>query len=229
VSWSTDEARSWLVKRLPTEDGKTQYFPMLDVDRSGGLHAAYYQNEGGLQDGGVLNATTANVYYTRSEDGGGNWSPPIRINRDENTLRFPDPPPDRAPEEYYLIGDYAQLRAAGERSRRKVYVLWTGYDDRRTNERVGETKARVLCTTIACVDVPVRVANRVGVKIEAARALSARAAQAPSRQANRLRRKASRMATQGRRIARKAARRMQITPECLRQLEDRYDAVTSAS
>jgi len=46
LSISRDGALTWVEAPLPTAAGKTQYFPMLDVDEQGWLHVGYYQNEG---------------------------------------------------------------------------------------------------------------------------------------------------------------------------------------
>jgi hypothetical protein len=148
VSVSTDEAATWSTVTVPTGRGKTQFFPMLDVDGQGFLHVAYYQNESGSANGGVLNADTANVYYTLSTDGARTWSAPVRVNQPANTLRLPDPPPNRSDDSFYLIGDYAQLKAAATASGVRAYVLWAGYDDRRSGDVPGQTKERVLCTSL---------------------------------------------------------------------------------
>ncbi len=144
LSVSTDGAMTWTTAAIPTATGKTQYFPMLDVDGQGAMHVAYYQNEDG-----VLNASTANVYYTNSADGGTTWTTPVQVNAAGNTLNLDNPPPDRASTQYYLIGDYAQLRATGTGDATKVYVLWSGYDRTRPGTTVGNTPDRVLCTTVA--------------------------------------------------------------------------------
>lgn len=146
VSVSTNGGSTWASAALPTAASKSQYFPMMDVDNNGWIHVAYYQNETGSVNGGVLNASSANVYYTVSIDGGSSWSSPTQINTAGNTLDYEDPPPDRAGASYYLVGDYAQLKA--DQTGTKVYVLWTGYDKDRSGTPVGNAKARVLCTTV---------------------------------------------------------------------------------
>jgi len=156
LSLSSNGATSWSSAIIPTASGKTQYFPMLDVDGQGWIHIAYYQNDSGSTNGGVLNASTANLYYTASFDGGSNWTAPVQINASANALDFEDPPPSRAPA-YYLIGDYAQIAATGTGASTKAYVFWTGYDKDRPGGSLGNSKERVLCTTvptptIACQD-----------------------------------------------------------------------------
>ena len=140
ISVSNNGASSWSSAAIPTQAGKTQYFPMLDVDEQGWLHVAYYQNDTGTVDGGVLNATTANLYYTFSFDGGANWSAPVMVNDSANSLDYDDPPLNLA-DHYYLIGDYAQIKVAETDSTKKAYLLWSQYDK-------DEFFSRVLCTTV---------------------------------------------------------------------------------
>ncbi|OGC76798.1 MAG: hypothetical protein A2145_04540 [candidate division Zixibacteria bacterium RBG_16_40_9] len=147
LSVSTTGASSWATTTIPTAAGKTQYFPMLDVDDQGWLHVSYYQNESGLVNGGVLNASSANLYYTLSTNGGLSWLTPVQINAPANTLDMPDPPPDRSAAAYYLVGDYAQVQARGTASSTKVYTLWTGFDKDRSGA-LGDTDERVLCTIV---------------------------------------------------------------------------------
>jgi len=141
LSVSTDGASTWSSAMILTALGKTQYFPMMDVDEQGWIHVAYYQNETGSANGGVLNASTANIYYTFSTDGGLSWYPPKQVNSPPNPLQFEDPPPDRASRNYYLIGDYAQIQATGTDFSTKAYILWSGY-----NTAWGYP--RVFCTTV---------------------------------------------------------------------------------
>jgi hypothetical protein len=223
VSYSPDGAGTWYFNTLPTEPGKTQYFPMLDVDADGGLHVAYYQNEAGTEHAGVLNAAAASLYYAVSDDGGETWSVPVRLNADENALRFPDPPPDRSQGRYYLIGDYAQLRVVGGRSSRKAYVLWTGFDDNRTGAAVGQAKARVLCTTIACIDVPAPVADKISRALQKAKELRGLAAAATPHRAKRLARKGRKGLRKATRLTTKVARRGNISDACRAQLEGRLE------
>jgi hypothetical protein len=122
---------------------------MLDVDDQGWLHVAFYQNEDGATDAGVLNARTANVYYTFSTDGGSTWSPVVQVNAAATALNLEDPPSDLRADEYYLYGDYQQLRATGTGADTTVYVLWSQYDQDRSGALVGDARARVDCTRIA--------------------------------------------------------------------------------
>lgn len=150
LSISTNGAASWSTATIPGQAaGKTQYFAMIDVDDNGWIHVGYYQNEAGVPNGGVLNASTANVYYTYSTDGGATWAPHIQVNSPDNTLDFfNNPPLDLANQNYYLIGDYQTLRAAGTGSNTVVYLLWTGYDKDRSDVTVNNKRERVICTKI---------------------------------------------------------------------------------
>jgi len=147
ISASTDSAVSWSSALIPTVAGKTQYFPLLDVDEQGWLHVAYYQNDTGSINGGVLYASTANLHYTVSTDGGNSWTPPVQVNDPANALDYEDPPPIPG-SNTYLIGDYQSMQAAGSGSSTKAYVLWTGYDKDRSDTLAGDAKARVYCTTV---------------------------------------------------------------------------------
>lgn len=146
---SRDEATTWSPVTIPgVAQGKTQYFAMLDVDSDGWIHVAYYQNESGLVDGGVLNAGIANVYYTVSSDGGQTWSAPTLVNDPADSLKFFDPPPDRSANDYYLIGDYSQLRVGFVSGLRTAYVCWTQYDRNRTNVYLNDKREREICTKV---------------------------------------------------------------------------------
>ncbi len=134
LSISTDGAVTWNEAMIPgLAAGKTQFFAMLDVDDDGWIHVAYYQNETGLTDNGVLNASTANLYYTVSSDGGLTWSPHTRVNGSGDTLLYFDPPRDLSAHDYYLIGDYDQVRAGRAGGIKVAYVLWSGYYKYRTD------------------------------------------------------------------------------------------------
>lgn len=121
---------------------------MLSVDGQGWLHVAYYQNDSGSTDNGVLNGSKANLYYTFSTNGGTSWSAPIQANSATSTLDLYDPPLDYSSGIYYLVGDYAQLRATGLDTNTRVYILWSSFDKDRTNTTVGTKKERVYCTTV---------------------------------------------------------------------------------
>ncbi len=149
LSVSINGAASWSTAAIPTAAGKTQYFPMLDVDNNGLIHVAYYQNETGATNGGVLNANSANLYYTFSTDGGTSWSFPVQVNTASSTLDMEDPPPNRSAVNYYMNGDYAQVQATGTGPATKAYVLWSGYDkDRSDAGGPPNKKDRVYCTTL---------------------------------------------------------------------------------
>ncbi len=149
LSKSTDGANTWTSTLVPgPAAGKTQFFTMLDVDDNGWIHVAYYQNESGSVNGGVLNADAANVYSTLSQDGGNTWTSPVQINDAMNTLDYFDPPPDLSGQSYYLIGDYCQIKATGTGSLTKSYICWSGYDKDRSDIFLNDKRDRVLCTTV---------------------------------------------------------------------------------
>jgi len=144
---TTDGAATWSAAPIPgVAAGKTQFFSMLDVDDDGWIHVAYYQNEAGGTDNGVLNASTANVYYTVSSDGGRTWAPPTQVNAPADSLKYFDPPPDLQARDYYLIGDYCQVRAGFAAGTRVAYVCWTQYDKNRTDFFLNDKRERVICT-----------------------------------------------------------------------------------
>ncbi len=149
LSVSSDGGANWASAAIPGQAaGKTQYFSMIDVDDDGWIHVAYYQNETGSVDGGVLNASAANVYYTVSSDGGLTWATHTRVNDPADTLDMFDPPQDLSPVDYYMIGDYAQVQAGSVSGTRVAYVCFTGYDKDRTDTFVDDKKERVVCTTV---------------------------------------------------------------------------------
>ncbi len=149
LSVSTDGALSWTKTLLPgLAPGKTQFFGMLDVDDDGWIHVAYYQNETGSTNNGVLNASTANVYYTVSNDGGQTWAPHTQVNAPADSLNYFDPPPDLSQQGYYLIGDYAQVRAATVAGTKVAYVFWTGYNKNRTDIYLYDKRERAICTKV---------------------------------------------------------------------------------
>src|SRR5207245_6923900 len=128
--------------------GKTQFFGMLDVDDDGWIHVAYYQNETGSTNNGVLNASQANLYYTVSNDGGVTWAPDTLVNAPADTLNYSDPPLDLSTQQYYLIGDYQQLRAATVSGSRSAYVFWTGYNQYRSDHYLGDKQERGISTRV---------------------------------------------------------------------------------
>jgi hypothetical protein len=149
LSISTDGGSTWSSAPIPGQAaGKTQYFSMIDVDDDGWIHVAYYQNETGSVDGGVLNAGAANVYYTVSSDGGLTWAPHTRVNDLADTLNLFDPPQDLSVVDYYMIGDFAQVQAGFVSGTRVAYVCFTGYDKTRDDVHQNQKRERVICTTV---------------------------------------------------------------------------------
>lgn len=154
LSVSTSGGATWSSARIPTVVGRTQYFPMMDVDAQGWIHVAYYENGPGQQDNGALNAGSAAVYYTVSRDGGLTWSPSQPVNDPGNALVMEDPPIELGAFGYYMIGDYMQLRATGTGAATSVYVVWTGFDKRRTDTGPGDKKERVMATIVTTPPAP---------------------------------------------------------------------------
>jgi hypothetical protein len=149
LSVSSDGGVTWSYAFIPgLEAGKTQFFSMIDVDDDGWIHVAYYQNETGAVNGGVLNASAANVYYTVSSDGGQTWAPHTRVNDLADTLDYFDPPPDLSARSYYLIGDYQSVQAGFVSGTRLAYVCWSGYDKDRDDVTLNGKRDRVICTTM---------------------------------------------------------------------------------
>jgi len=69
---STDGGTSWSagikVNQDALNNGKSQWFPAVRVDESGGVNVVYYDNRG------TTNTDTAEVYMSRSMDGGTTWT-----------------------------------------------------------------------------------------------------------------------------------------------------------
>ena len=154
LSVSVNRCASWTTARIPVQDGRTQFFPMMDVDAQGWIHVAFYQNEAGYVDGGALNAGTVNVYYTVSRDGGQSWTPPVLVNQFAHYLNMEDPPIQLSSSDYDLLGDYMQIRATGTGDQTTAYVAWTGYDQYRSDDAVGSKKQRVYVTRLATPAAP---------------------------------------------------------------------------
>jgi len=69
---STDGGTTWSsgirVNQDALNNGKTQYFPAIRVDESGGVNIVYYDNRG------TTNTDTVEVWMSRSIDGGTTWT-----------------------------------------------------------------------------------------------------------------------------------------------------------
>ncbi len=67
---STDNGQTWSsgirVNQDALNNGKTQYFPAIDVDKYGGVNIIYYDDRATTND-------SASVFLSRSTDGGINW------------------------------------------------------------------------------------------------------------------------------------------------------------
>ncbi len=149
LSVSVTRGATWTTAKLPSAEGKTQYFPMIDVDTQGWIHVAFYQNESGYQDAGVLNAGRVDVFYMVSRDGGKTWAPPVRVNELNHALNMEEPPLGLASFDYQALGDYMQLRATGTGAQTAAYIGWTGYDQYRADDGVGAKKQRVYATRVS--------------------------------------------------------------------------------
>jgi len=178
LSISVTRGASWTTLKIPAAFDKTQFYPMLDVDGQGWLHLAYYQNESGYFDAGVLNAGIVAVYYTVSHDGGQSWIPPVRVNQADHTLSMEEPPLQLAPYDYDLLGDYMQIRAWGSGDATYAYVAWTHYDQYRSDDALGQKKQRLYVTRIGAPQAP---AASNGVLAAVAAALAATGAVAMRR------------------------------------------------
>jgi len=160
LSISYTKGSLWETAPIPTSEGKTQFFPMIDVDDQGWIHVAYYQNETG-PNGGALNASLANVFYTVSRDGGLTWAPPVRVNQLENSLELDAPPGDYGGTDFDLIGDYMQIHATGTGANTSTYVAWTGFKNWRTDDGVGNKRQRVYVTRLAAPVAPAALPGTV--------------------------------------------------------------------
>lgn len=68
---STDGGLNWSagirVNQDPASNGKTQYFPGIDIDKTGAVNIIFYDDRNTTND-------SAGVYLARSRDGGNSWS-----------------------------------------------------------------------------------------------------------------------------------------------------------
>ncbi len=68
---STDEGGTWStgirVNTDPLNNGRTQYFPAIHVDHTGGVNVLYYDDR-------LTSVDSAGVFLSRSTDGGDTWS-----------------------------------------------------------------------------------------------------------------------------------------------------------
>ncbi|MBN2380224.1 exo-alpha-sialidase [candidate division WOR-3 bacterium] len=113
---STDGGESWSTavpivgEDVPDND---QFHPWLIVDNLGVIHVVFYDQRNGIED------DLLDLYYVYSEDGGGNWSEPIRIS-DEATK-----PTTLEPFTRNVYGEYVGLAAYNGRP----YPVWTDCRD----------------------------------------------------------------------------------------------------
>jgi hypothetical protein len=162
LSKSVNNGAGWTSARIPSGTGRTQYFPMMDVDDQGWVHVAYYENGEGIEDSGALNAFAANVFYTLSKDGGQTWFPPTQVNEVDNEMFLDDPPAELGAFDYYLIGDYMQIQAFGTGPGTSAYVLWTNYNTYRADDGVGTKKERIVATVVTTPLLPSATPVQIG-------------------------------------------------------------------
>ena len=110
LHYSSNNGTSWSsgirVNQDPMNNGKIQYFPSIDVDTTGAINILYYDDRNTSSD-------SAEVYLSRSKDGGSTWTEFLVSNH-----RFkPKPIPGGAAG---YQGDHITLESSGN----KLYALW---------------------------------------------------------------------------------------------------------
>ena len=113
---STNGGSTWSsgirVNQDALNNGKVQFFPAIRVDKSGGINVVYYDNRNTASD-------SAEVYVSRSIDGGNTWTDIVVSDH-----RF-KPKPEPGLSGY--MGDYIGITSGNN----KVWPLWM--DDRTGN------------------------------------------------------------------------------------------------
>jgi hypothetical protein len=108
--YSSDSGKTWSaglrVNQDPINNGKIQYFPALDVDSTGGINILFYDDRNTTSD-------SAEVWLTRSVDGGTTWKEQVVSNH-----RFKPKPIVGGASNYQ--GDHIALTSSGN----KLYALW---------------------------------------------------------------------------------------------------------
>ena len=109
---STNMGSSWTAPVVINTDGDPpgdQFFPWIEVDRTGRLHLLFYDSRNVDQDDDDVNGWF-DAYYSTSDDGGESWAEyrltPSPFNSNDDGL-------DRPGEQF--IGDYSGLAVAGKR------------------------------------------------------------------------------------------------------------------
>ncbi|MCX6161722.1 MAG: T9SS type A sorting domain-containing protein [Ignavibacteriae bacterium] len=107
---STDGGATWSagirINQDAINNGKTQYFPAIVTDSSGGINVIYYDDRNTTTD-------SAEVYLSRSTDGGNNWSDIVLSNH-----RFKPKPIVGGASGYQ--GDFISVVSHGT----KLYPFW---------------------------------------------------------------------------------------------------------
>jgi hypothetical protein len=110
LHYSSNGGSNWShgirVNRDPTNDGKIQYFPALDVDSTGGINILFYDDRNTSSD-------SAEVWLARSIDGGNTWKEQVVSDH-----RFKPKPISGGSSNYQ--GDHIALASSGN----KLYALW---------------------------------------------------------------------------------------------------------
>ena len=78
----------------------------------------------------------------------------MRVNQTDNYLNMEDPPLGLGGFDFDLLGDYMQVRASGSGDQTAAFVVWTGYDQYRSDDQVGSKKQRVYATRVLAPAVP---------------------------------------------------------------------------
>lgn len=118
---SADGGGTWSERiKISGEDeaGNDQFHPWLVVDNTGVIHVIFYDQRNGVAEG------LLDVYYVYSEDGGDNWSEPIRVSDVSSKPRMYAALFDAAaPMPAGLIGEYIGLAAWNG----KPFPVWTDF------------------------------------------------------------------------------------------------------
>ncbi len=117
LRYSSDQGTTWSagirVNQDAMNNGKTQWFPAIKVDASGGVNIAYYDDRNCLAD-------SAEIYMSRSIDGGLTWSDMLISDARQKIV-----PISESGIASYYGGDYIGITVANN----KIWPLWM---DRRT-------------------------------------------------------------------------------------------------
>jgi hypothetical protein len=110
LHYSSNNGTNWSpgirVNKDPVNNGKIQYFPSIDVDSTGAVNILYYDDRNTSSD-------SAEVYLSRSKDGGSTWTEFL-----VSSHRFkPKPIPGGAAG---YQGDHITLQSSGN----KLYAMW---------------------------------------------------------------------------------------------------------